>query len=206
MSSELAPSCCSLMGLQVQGAGWCCRAAKCAHVRLMAAPQAAIGLCAAAGRLVSSAQRSRVPRGLAPGGQTEEARHNTCWPHRGLPLGCERLGGSSRARRAAECQSQEARRARRCGTARTALWHRQDGAISMLRARRLVEAGAGRDPSGDGVVLAQVVEREADDGRVQHVVRVRVDLRPWRKTREKYNDAGIITVLEIEEQQSVCGP
>ena len=156
MSSELAPSCCSLVGLQVQ-AGVAGRSYE--MQTHSDTPRPALGLWAAAGWLVSSAQRSRVPRGPARGGQANEA-----------------------------------------------LRHRQDGAISMLQARRLVEAGAGRDPAGDGVVLAQVVEREADDRRVQHVVRVRVDLRPWRKTREKYNDAGIITVLEIEEQQSVCGP
>ena len=127
MSSELAPSCCSLMGLQVQAG--------------------VAGDTNTCGRAVSSR------------------------PHRGLPLGCERLGGSLRARRAAECQSQEARRARRCGTAKTALWHCQDHAVAPpgrrykhAAARRLVELGAGRDPSGDGVVLAQVVEREADDG------------------------------------------
>ena len=50
--------------------------------------------------------------------------------------------------------------------------------FSMPAPRCLVELRAGRDPACDGIVLAQVVESEADNRRVQHVVRVRVDLRP----------------------------
>ena len=69
-------------------------------------------------------------------------------------------------------------------------------ARAELLQRSRVESRARREPASDGVVLAQVVEREADDRRVQHVVRVRVDLRPLRPLLLRVSLGALLSALE----------